>query len=150
MKIDLTFGQLVAMCHHFGYGKMLPANEGYIDTDANKLIMYGAVCPIDHDLTKNMTLKEIDAAKDQWKVEVAEKPETRSVWMRLGVTVSGRASDIDAIVQGGENSDGILADLLKRGSYRIDGDSYIPETCVEDYNEEYNTNHEVGDVEFNL
>ena len=31
-----------------------------------------------------------------------------------------------------------------------DGDTYIPETTVEEYNREHGTAYETGDIEFNL
>ena len=41
-----------------------------------------------------------------------------------------------------------LKDMLNNGQIDIDGSCYIPEKCVEDYNEEYGDDVEVGDIDF--
>lgn len=76
--------------------------------------------------------------------------EERSIWMRLGVTLKGTKEEIETLFSDGEESFDVLMKILKERRFIFDGDSYIPETCVEDYNKEYGTNHEVGDYEFNI
>lgn len=78
-----------------------------------------------------------------------EKTEQRSVWLRLGVTVTGTAEEIEALFKE-EGSDEALEKLLDNKQYEFDGDAYIPEYCVETYNEEYHTDHGVDDYEFNI
>ena len=68
MIIDLTFGQLVAMCDYLGYKKMMPANEGYIDTAANKLIMYGPTCPIEETIPDDCSFEAVSLEEDKWRV----------------------------------------------------------------------------------
>lgn len=77
--------------------------------------------------------------------------EKRSIWMRLGVTLKGTKEEIESLLSDDYDlSKNALMKILKEGRYDFDGDSYIPETCVEDYNKDYGTEHEVGDVSFNL
>ncbi len=78
-----------------------------------------------------------------------EKTEQRSVWLRIGVVVTGTAEEIEALFQE-EGADKALQKLLDNKQYEFDGDTYIPEYCVETYNEEYHTDHEVGEYEFNV
>ena len=86
---------------------------------------------------------------------VKEKPAKdttaeRKVWLRLGITLSGAEQDIEQVVSGAEGCEDKLIGLLKEGSFVIDGDTYIPEPCIEQYNETYDTKHEVGDVGYCL
>lgn len=60
MKIDLTMKQLVKLCHILGYGKFLPATEGYIDTEKNVAILYGPTCPIDEPVTDEIIKKVLE------------------------------------------------------------------------------------------
>ena len=63
----------------------------------------------------------------------------RSVWMRIGCNVSGTKEQMDALMK----SDDLrlakytLKDMFDNGQVEIDGNTYIPERCVESYNEEY-------------
>ena len=74
----------------------------------------------------------------------------RSVWMRIGCTVSGTKEQMDVIMKGEDCrlAEYTLKDMLNNGQIDIDGSCYIPESCVEDYNEEYDDNVEVGDIDF--
>ena len=74
----------------------------------------------------------------------------RSVWMRIGCDVRGTKEQMDVIMKGEDCrlAEYTLKDMLNNGQIDIDGSCYIPESCVEDYNEEYDDNVEVGDIDF--
>ena len=74
----------------------------------------------------------------------------RSVWMRIGCTVRGTKEQMDAMMKGEDDrlAEYTLKDMFNNGQIDIDGSCYIPESCVEDYNEEYDDNVEVGDIDF--
>ena len=74
----------------------------------------------------------------------------RSVWMRIGCTVRGTKEQMDAMLRGEDYrlAEYTLKDMLNNGQIDIDGSCYIPESCVEDYNEEYDDDVEVGDIDF--
>ena len=74
----------------------------------------------------------------------------RKVWLRMGITLCGDEQDIEQVVSGKDGSEDTLMRLMKESSFVIDGDTYIPEPCIEQYNKDYGTTHEVGDVGFNL
>ena len=76
--------------------------------------------------------------------------EERYIWMRLGITLRGTKDEIEALFNDDEKSYETLTKILQERRFEIDGDSYIPEKVVEEYNKEYNTQHEVGDYGFNL
>ena len=74
----------------------------------------------------------------------------RSVWMRIGCTVRGTKEQMDVIMKGEDCrlAEYTLKDMLNNGQIDIDGRCYIPESCVEDYNKEYDDDVEVGDIDF--
>lgn len=69
--------------------------------------------------------------------------ERRQIWMRLGVTLHGTADEIERILKG----DWALAcELIHKKNFDIEGDSYIPAESIEDYNNEYGTDHPLEDI----
>lgn len=76
--------------------------------------------------------------------------EERSIWMRLGISLRGTKEEIESLFNDDEKSYETLTKILQERRFEIIGDSYIPEKVVEEYNKEYNTQHEVGDYGFNL
>lgn len=74
----------------------------------------------------------------------------RSVWMRIGCTVRGTKEQMDAMMKGEDDrlAEYTLKDMFNNGQIDIDGSCYIPESCVEDYNEDYDDDVEVGDIDF--
>lgn len=74
----------------------------------------------------------------------------RSVWMRIGCDVRGTKEQMDVIMKGEDCrlAEYTLKDMLNNGQIDIDGSCYIPESCVEDYNKEYDDDVEVGDIDF--
>lgn len=73
------------------------------------------------------------------------KEEERSVWMRLGVMLHGTEEELGAVMNGDYDT---FHKLVSEGSFSVDGDSYIPECCVIEYNEKYGTNHEICETGF--
>jgi DNA replication protein DnaC len=76
--------------------------------------------------------------------------EERYIWMRLGITIRGSEEEMESLFNEDKKSYETLSKILQERRFEINGDSYIPETKVEEYNKEYNTQHEVGDYGFNL
>lgn len=74
----------------------------------------------------------------------------RSLWMRIGCTVRGTKEQMDTMLKGEDYrlAEYTLKDMLNNGQINIDGSCYVPEKCVEDYNEEYDDDVEVGDIDF--
>jgi len=71
--------------------------------------------------------------------------EERSVWMRLGVMLHGTEEEIEAVINGDYD---VFHKLVSEGSFHVDGDCYIPEPCVIEYNDKYGTNHEICETGF--
>ena len=75
----------------------------------------------------------------------------RRLWMRLGVSL--RITEVEEAIIFGEDkykATELLRRIVAEGRFVPDGDNYIPEVTVEEYNREYGTNYEVGDTEFDL
>lgn len=71
----------------------------------------------------------------------------RQIWLRLGITLLCDAQEIESVINGDDET---LIKLLRKCKFFVDGNSYIPESSIEEYNEDYGTNHPIKDVEFEL
>ena len=73
----------------------------------------------------------------------------RSVWMRIGCVVRGTKEQMNAIMKAGDwrLAESTLQEMFDNGQVEIDGNTYIPERCVESYNEEYGEDIEPCDME---
>ena len=69
--------------------------------------------------------------------------EKRKIWCRLGAWISGTKEEMDALLK-----DGNIGNIIERGDFELEGDGYIPEYCVESYNDMYGEQHEICDVDF--
>jgi len=69
------------------------------------------------------------------------------IWLRLGITLQGSKEDIESIITGDEKA---LRRALENGSYTADGDTYIPQGMVAEYNNEHNTAFKENDIDFEL
>ena len=81
------------------------------------------------------------------KPEGTDTSHEETVWLRLGITVQGSPKEIGRILNGDAE---VLRKLLDAGRYEIGGETYIPGSTVEEYNEEHDTDFEEKDVEFYL
>ena len=61
--------------------------------------------------------------------------------------VVGDANQIEKVVNGDAD---MLKTLIEDEHFFVDGESYIPESSIEEYNNDYGTSHKVKDVEFDL
>lgn len=77
------------------------------------------------------------------------KETERSIWLRLGVTIHGTTDELEALFDE-ERGDDALRSLIRKGQFTINGNSYIPSSCVENYNIDYDEVHEINDYDFNL
>ena len=68
----------------------------------------------------------------------------RLVWMRIGCTVRGTKEQMDTMMKGEDYrlAEYTLKEMFENGQVEIDGNTYVPESCVETYNKEYD-----GDIE---
>ena len=73
--------------------------------------------------------------------------EEHSIWLRLGVTVKGTKKEIEEILENGAETGETLWNLLENKCFEINGESYIPASCVEEYNKENGTDFEEKDIE---
>lgn len=71
--------------------------------------------------------------------------ENRTIWLRLGVTISASKKDIESLLNGDEET---LKRLIRENKFVLDGESYIPTEEVDAYNDEHGTDFCCEDVEF--
>lgn len=66
--------------------------------------------------------------------------ETSKVWMRLGVVIEMTLEEEAAIMEGNAaEAAKALTDIVHSGRFRLDGESYIPQECVSEFNKKYHT-----------
>lgn len=75
------------------------------------------------------------------------KPDN-TIWLRVGMTLRVTEEEAEALL--GRRDRDTLVRILKEHRATPDGDSYIPDPCVADYNQKYGTDYKVGDVDFEL
>lgn len=97
---------------------------------------------LDHFIEEKLGL----LAKKYNTVAPSDIEHERSVWLRAGIVLSGTKQEIDAIVSG----DGDIKALLDKQQFEFQGDSYIPECNVEEYNTQYHTVFDIKDVNYYL
>jgi hypothetical protein len=69
------------------------------------------------------------------------------IWMRVGMFVSGDRKDIEKMIRGDKDA---FARLMDSNSFILEGESYIPSICIDDYNEANHTDFNNDDVYFEL
>lgn len=76
----------------------------------------------------------------------------KHIWMRAGVTLNLAEDEVELILNSFDSivAGNVVAQALKDGRFRFDGESYIPEECVEGYNGEHGTDFEVADINMEL
>ena len=74
----------------------------------------------------------------------------RYLWMRLVVGISISEAEEAVIFANDGRAERLLQKIIAEGRFVPDGDTYIPELTVEEYNQEYGTEYETGDIEFCL
>lgn len=82
-----------------------------------------------------------------FKVNENVPQDNKSMWVRLGATITGSKQDIEKVLQGDE---AMLRKLLKEERFQIEGNTYIPEVSVTEYNTDNGTCFEEVEVEFEL
>lgn len=73
----------------------------------------------------------------------------KKIWMRLGVSIDMSEREEEKIF--GEDRDAAaeaVRKIVADGRFLLDGDSYIPETSVEDFNKRYGTRHNEAEIGF--
>ena len=76
--------------------------------------------------------------------------EYREIWLRLGVSIKVTADEEKAILEPTKARIKALSNAIMNHRMSINGNTYIPETCVDDFNRKYNTNYAVNDINMNI
>lgn len=76
-----------------------------------------------------------------------EENNVKYLWLRLGGFVSGSKEDIEKVLEGDSCT---LRKLLEAGKFQVEGDTYIPESTISNYNSDNNTCFEEDNISFDL
>lgn len=75
----------------------------------------------------------------------------KKIWIRAGMTLSISDEEARAVLTGDESSAGdVVKKIIAEGRFAFDGESYIPQVCVAEYNRDNGTSFEERDVEIQL
>lgn len=75
----------------------------------------------------------------------------KKIWIRAGMTLSISDEEAQVIFAGSESAAGDVAKkVIAEGRFAFDGESYIPQVCVAEYNRGNGTSFEERDVEMQL
>lgn len=75
----------------------------------------------------------------------------KNLWARLGVTMSLTDEEVERLI--GEDQvivserEKILIKVISDGRFSLDGETYVPQEAVADFNEKYNASYEENDYE---
>jgi hypothetical protein len=76
---------------------------------------------------------------------------TNNIWIRLGCTLNLTDEEIEKALSGNpEQLEEVITAAISNGRFRLDGESYIPENCVEAFNEQHGTSYPVTDYETDI
>ncbi|MGN1173637.1 MAG: hypothetical protein ACI4SO_07605 [Muribaculaceae bacterium] len=132
-----------------------PESSGETITVYINSVSVNAIGMLEFDAEMEESYKRIALNVDDFMYEslsyIADEIQyPRQVWMRIGCTVRGTKEQMDTVMKGEDYrlAEYTLKDMLNNGQVDIDGSCHIPESCVEDYNEEYGDDVEVGDIDF--
>lgn len=81
------------------------------------------------------------------KIDEQVNAGNEEIWVRLGMWVETDKATMKKILKGDHQA---LRNAVEHGNIRLDGDTYIPAECVEDYNETYGTKVPANEINFNF
>lgn len=76
-----------------------------------------------------------------------ERVGDRKLWMRLGVVLNMTAKEAETIL--GEDTDAAceaIQRIIEAGRFRPEGDSYIPQEAIQNFNDTYGTSYDEGEI----
>ena len=77
----------------------------------------------------------------------------KQLWMRAGINLAPTEKEAAIILAPGSSSEEV-AETVKKiildGRFDFSGESYIPQPCVEQYNDANSTHYEANDIDFEL
>lgn len=76
--------------------------------------------------------------------------EMRTIWLRVGMSYTAPKDEIEALLSEENTVLPNLEEALRNGNASIDGETYIPQFVIEDYNEEYGTDFYHDDIDWYL
>ena len=131
-----------------------PASSGETITVYINSVSLSAIDTLEFDAEIDGSYEKIALNVDAFMYEglsyIADEIQyPRSLWMRIDCTVRGTKKQMDTIMKGVDSrpAEYTIKDMLNNGQVEIDGGTYIPEDCVQSYNEQYGENYPYQDID---
>lgn len=77
----------------------------------------------------------------------------KQLWMRAGVYLQLTDKEAEIVLSEDSDKDDIaltITNVIIEGRFGFNGESYVPFSCVDQYNDKYGTAHKSEDIEFEL
>jgi len=68
---------------------------------------------------------------------------TVTIWARLGAAITMTEEEADKVLTGDAET---LIRILREGRFELEGDTYIPDVMIEDFNAEHGTKYTEQDL----
>lgn len=79
------------------------------------------------------------------------RADERALWARLGVSLAVSGEEERAILGGDRDlAAGTLRKIVEEGRFAPDGECYVPESAVSDFNKTYGTGYDAADIGFDV
>lgn len=131
-----------------------PASSGETITVYINSVSLSAIDTLEFDAEIDGSYEKIALNVDDFMYEglsyIADEIQyPRSLWMRIGCTVRGTKEQMDTMIKGDDwrLAERTLKEMFDNGQVEIDGNTYIPERCVESYDKEYGEDIEPFDID---
>lgn len=72
----------------------------------------------------------------------------RKLWLRLGVSIQITEAEEKIILDSDCEIAEVIRTIIAEGRFALDGDSYIPDESIEEFNETYGTDYDEGEIGF--
>lgn len=77
------------------------------------------------------------------------KKDLTRLWGRFGISLDATPAEVEVLLCGTDSDrEKALMAIFASGRAVFDGESYFPGPAIEDYNNDYGTYYEEGDIEF--
>lgn len=95
--------------------------------------------------------EELEDEYRYYDAYLAERLCPKKLWMRLGVVLEMSAAEAETVLDGTEDdAEETVRRIIQTGRFRAEGDSYIPQTAIQDFNDTYGTDYEEGEIGFDI
>lgn len=145
----------------FGGNSLFVASDYWGGGNCSMVELYDGICVdetfelLSKAIVQTLETNDVADTDTLLLVESKAKEDHRKLWMRMGVTLYVNETEEACLLMPetttNDVGESIFRSIISEGRYEVNGESYIPATCISSFNEEYDTKYDDGwDAEFNI